>query len=142
MIIAAIQSNFPGETRAPLTPDATAKLVKLGAQVEIESGLGLGAGYADAQYVTAGATVATDRRALLTAADLVLRIRKPSREDISLLKTGSIHASLLDAFNERELINQLATQGVSAISMELIPRTTRRKWMCFPRRRISAVTWR
>ena len=129
MKIAALTSNQPGETRAPLTPDSTAKLVKLGAQVEIETGLGLGAGYADAAYVTAGATIATDRRALLGSADLVLRIRKPPVEDIPLLKSGAIHASLLDPFNERDLIDKLAAQGVSAISMELIPRTTRAQKM-------------
>jgi NAD(P) transhydrogenase subunit alpha len=129
MKIAAIKADYPGETRAPLTPDSTAKLVKLGAQVEIEAGLGLGAGYADAAYATAGATVATDRRALLGSADFVLRIRKPPLEDIPLLKAGSIHASLLDPFNERELIDKLAAQGVSAISMELIPRTTRAQKM-------------
>ena len=129
MKIAAIKENYPGETRAPLTPDSTAKLVKLGALVEVESGLGLGAGYADAAYTAAGATVVTDREALLGRADLVLRIRKPALEDIPLLKAGTIHASLLDPFNERDLIDKLAVQGVSAISMELIPRTTRAQKM-------------
>ena len=60
---------------------------------------------------------------------MVLRVRKPPVEEIALLKTGCIHASLLDPFNEKELIRKLAEHGVSAISMELIPRTTRAQKM-------------
>jgi NAD(P) transhydrogenase subunit alpha len=112
-----------------LTPASAAKLVKLGAQVEVEAGLGLGSGFADADYTAAGATLATDRKALLGSADLVLRLRKPPIEEIGLLKTGVIHASLLDPFNEKDLVQKLAERGVSAISMEFIPRTTRAQKM-------------
>src|ERR1700690_1045867 len=129
MKIAVPKESHPGETRAPLTPASAAKLVKLGAQVEVEAGLGLGSGFADADYTAAGATLATDRKTLLGSADLVLRLRKPPIEEIGLLKSGAIHASLLAPFNEKELVQKLAERGVSAISMEFIPRTTRAQKM-------------
>ena len=119
----------PGETRAPLVPDHAAKLVKLGAQVEVEAGVGAGCGHADAAYAAAGATINTDRKALLAAADVVLRLRKPPADEVALLKSGSIHVSYLDPFNERDLVQSLAAQGVSAISMELVPRSTRAQKM-------------
>ena len=129
MKISVPREIHPGETRAPLTPDSAAKLVKLGAQVEVEAGLGLAAGFHDDAYVKAGATIAGDRRALISSGDLVLRVRKPPVEEIALLKPNAIHASLLDPFNEKELVQKFAERGVSAISMEFIPRTTRAQKM-------------
>ncbi|HAO80768.1 MAG TPA: NAD(P)(+) transhydrogenase (Re/Si-specific) subunit alpha, partial [Verrucomicrobia subdivision 3 bacterium] len=129
MKISVPSETHPGENRAPLTPDSAAKLVKLGAQVEVQAGLGLGAGFSDDAYTKAGATISTDRKALISSGDIVLRLRKPPVEEISWLKPGSIHASLLDPFNEKELVQKFAERGVSAISMEFIPRTTRAQKM-------------
>ena len=119
----------PGETRVSVTPDGVARLVKLGAQVEVESALGLGSGYADRAYASAGATVVHDRRELLASAHLILRLRKPPVEEIALFKAGCIHASFLDPFHETELVQKLAERHVSALSMELIPRITRAQKM-------------
>lgn len=129
MKIAVPKEIHPGETRAPLTPDSAAKLVKLGAQVEVEAGIGLAAGFPDELYTKAGAAMATDRKALISSGDIVLRLRKPPVEEVALLKPNSTHASLLDPFNEKELVQKLAERGVSAISMEFIPRTTRAQKM-------------
>jgi NAD(P) transhydrogenase subunit alpha len=129
MKITVPRETHPGETRAPLTPDSAAKLVKLGAQVEVEAGLGLAAGFPDEGYTKAGATLATDRKALVASGDIVLRLRKPPIEEIAWLKKGAVHVSLLDPFNEKELVNKFAECGVSAISMEFIPRSTRAQKM-------------
>jgi NAD(P) transhydrogenase subunit alpha len=129
MKISVPKETHPGENRAPLTPDGAGKLVKLGAQVEVEAGLGAAAGFPDEAYTKAGATLTTDRKALIGSGDIVLRLRKPPVEEIALLKPGAIHASLLDPFNEKELVNKFAERGVSAISMEFIPRTTRAQKM-------------
>jgi NAD(P) transhydrogenase subunit alpha len=129
MKISAPKEIHPGETRAPLTPDSVAKLTRLGAQVEVEAGLGAAAGFPDDAYAKAGAAISSDRKSLLSSADIVLRLRKPPVEEIALLKPNAIHASLLDPFNEKELIQKFAERGVSAISMELIPRTTRAQKM-------------
>lgn len=114
----------PTERRAALIPDAVARLVKLGAAIVVESGLGEQSGHADAAYAEAGATVTQDRQAALGAADMVLRLRKPPTDEVALLKKGCIHISYLDPFNEPTLVNALAEAGVTAISMEMIPRTT------------------
>lgn len=129
MKISVPRETHPGETRAPLTPDSAAKLVKLGASVEIEAGLGLAAGFSDDAYLKAGATITADRRALVSSGDIVLRLRKPPVEEIAWLKENSVHTSLLDPFNEKELVQKFAERGVSAISMEFIPRTTRAQKM-------------
>jgi NAD(P) transhydrogenase subunit alpha len=129
MKITVPRETHPGENRAPLTPDSVGKLVKLGALVEVEAGLGSAAGFPDEAYVKAGATISNDRNSLLSTGDIVLRLRKPTSADIALLKPGAIHASLLDPFNEKELVQQFAERGVSAISMEFIPRSTRAQKM-------------
>jgi H+-translocating NAD(P) transhydrogenase subunit alpha len=129
MKISVPKETHPGETRAPLTPDSAAKLVKLGASVEVEAGLGLAAGFPDDAYAKAGAAMTTDRQALIGSGDIVLRLRKPPVGEIALLKPNAIHASLLDPFNEKELVQKFAEHGVSAISMEFIPRTTRAQKM-------------
>ncbi len=127
--VAVPKETHAGETRVALVPEHVARLIKLGATVEVEAGLGQGAGHRDAAYATAGATVRDDRAKLLANADIVLTVRKPSREEAATLRRGIVLASLLDPFQSRELIDTLATGGVSAISMELIPRSTRAQKM-------------
>ena len=129
MKICIPKETHPGENRVPMVPDNVAKLVKRGAQIEIEVGMGLTSGHGDAAYTAAGATVANDRTALLSSSDLVLRVRKPALEEVSTLKRGSIHISYLDPFNEADLVRKLAAQGVSAISLEMVPRITRAQKM-------------
>ncbi|HQN00111.1 MAG TPA: NAD(P)(+) transhydrogenase (Re/Si-specific) subunit alpha, partial [Candidatus Hydrogenedentes bacterium] len=71
------KETAPGETRAAATPDAVARLVKLGANVSVETGLGAASGFPDDLYVQAGASVNDDRAVLLAGADAVIRVRKP-----------------------------------------------------------------
>lgn len=119
----------PGENRVSATPETVKKLVRLGAEVVIEAGSGTGAGISDADYETAGASIGSDRGALLAGADMVLRLRKPDIEEIGQLKSGCIHVSYLDPFNEQDLIKAFASQNVTAVSMEMIPRSTRSQKM-------------
>ena len=129
MNIAVPRDAYPGETRVSLIPDHVAKLVKAGAEVSIESGLGQTLRIVDDQYADAGATVVTDRNALIAEADMILRIRKPLSEEVDRMKAQSIYISLLDPFNERELIDMFVAQQISTISMEMIPRITRAQKM-------------
>ena len=125
MLIFAPQETDPNEPRAAMTPDTAARLVKLGAAVAVESGIGAGANYPDAAYEKAGAALRGDRAAALREADVVLRVRRPPAAEVGLLKQGAVHVSFLDPFNETALVDALAQQGVSAVSMELVPRSTR-----------------
>lgn len=128
-IIGVPKENDPIEQRATLIPSSVEKLIKKGALVEIEEGMGVRAGFPDSLYVAAGATIVSDRKALLAHADMLVRIRKPSLEDIDCLKASCIHISFLDPFNETALIQALAEKSISAISLEMIPRVTRAQKM-------------
>jgi len=114
----------PTEQRVALTPAYVAKLVGLGIEVGIEKDAGVASDYPDALYTEAGARIVTDRREALGKADIVLRVRKLPAEEVALLKRGALHVSFLDPFNETALVQSLADAGVSAVSMEMMPRTT------------------
>jgi len=127
--IAVPNETGPTDKRTAMTPDNVGKLTQVGAEVLVESGLGLGCGFPDEHYQKAGARVTGNRRELYEAADIVLRIHKPEAVDIPLLKKGVIHISYLDPFFEQDLVEVLRDQMISAISMEMIPRTTRAQKM-------------
>lgn len=129
MLIAVPRETLLGENRASLVPDSVKKLVRAGADVSIEAGMGAGAGFSDSDYKEAGASINADRQQLLSSADLVLRLHKPTLDEVDLLKAGSVHVSFLDPFNERELVEKMAAKNVAAISMEMIPRSTRSQKM-------------
>lgn len=124
MKIAVMKETHEGETRVPLIPPTAEKLVKLGAELEIETGLGLACRYQDSDYTEIGAKIGTSREDMLKTADIVLRLRKPPLEEIELMRRGCIHVSYLDPFNEVELVDKMTESGVSTISLEMIPRTT------------------
>jgi len=129
MIIGIPKETFLGEQRVAFIPPSVDRLVKKGATVIIEAGLGASIGISDEEYKKAGATIENNRQTLLSSADIVLRLRKPPIEEISLLKKGSIHISFLDPFNEKALVQSLADNQISSFSMEMIPRTTRAQKM-------------
>ena len=129
MLIAIPKEISPEEKRVPILPQAIERLVKLGAQVNVESLLGETIGLTDSDYAKSGAQIQKDRFDLIRSADLILRLRKPPLDEISSFKKGSIHVSFLDPFNEKALVEELAKNKISAISMEMIPRTTRAQKM-------------
>jgi len=128
MTISIPKEHHPGETRAALVPEHVARLVKPGANVMVESGAGLACGHGDQDYTAAGATVAS-REVVLAASDFIFTVRGLPPGDVKILKRGAVLAGLLDPFNATEEIKALADQGVSALSMELLPRTTRAQKM-------------
>ena len=123
------KESLSGERRTSATPETVKKMIRLGAEVAIESGAGAAVGFSDDIYAELGAEIVSDRAALMSSADMVLRLRKPELDEVAMLKSGCIHVSYLDPFNERELITALAKQGVTAVSMEMIPRSTRSQKM-------------
>jgi len=129
MLIGVPKETWPGERRAALVPVTVKKLISAGFEVSVESQCGVDAGFPDDAYTEAGASIAEGHEALLSSADIVLRVRKPSTEDVDLLKAGAVHVSFLDPFNEKPLVEKLAEKRVTAISMEMIPRSTRAQKM-------------
>ncbi|MGI6637527.1 MAG: NAD(P) transhydrogenase subunit alpha [Desulfobulbus sp.] len=124
MKIAVLKETHPSETRVPLVPATAEKLVKLGAELLVETETGVSCRFTDDHYSTVGARVETSRETLLREADIILRLRKPPLEEVALMRQGAIHVSYLDPFNELELVDALQHAGVSAISLEMIPRST------------------
>lgn len=118
------RESISSETRVALVPESVQKLSALGIDIAVERGAGLDSYYLDTDYENAGAQIVSDRATELGQADLVARVRKPPMEEVGRLKSGSIHISFLDPFNESELIQAFSAAGVTAISMEMIPRTT------------------
>ena len=112
------------ETRVALIPETVKKLTSMGVTVEVERGAGENSYFLDTDYEEAGASIASDRSAAMSEADLVARVRKPAHEDIAVLKSGAMHISFLDPFNEKGLIDAFAHANVTSVSMEMIPRTT------------------
>lgn len=123
------RETHQGELRAVMIPADVAKLVKRGANIAVESGMGAGSFHTDNDYAKAGATITTDRNKALAEADMVIRLRKPPIDEVLLLKKGSVHISYLDPFADKDTYQALAKQGVSAIGMEMIPRSTRAQKM-------------
>ena len=129
MNIVVPSETHPAENRVALLPEHVARLVEKGAQIATEADIGQSLNISDEDYQKAGATIEPDRSHLYQSADMVLQIRKPALEDVALLKEESIYVSLMDPFNERELIEAFRQKGVTAISMEMIPRITRAQKM-------------
>lgn len=117
------------DQRTAMSPANIARLVRSGVEVLVEEGLGVGCGFSDDQYREAGARTTGDHKKIFTAADVVMRIHKPTLEEVKLIRSGAVHISHLDPFNEQQLITNLKEREITAISMEMIPRTTRAQKM-------------
>lgn len=129
MHVVATRETEIGEFRAALVPSGVEQLVKDGFDVSVQSGIGLHAGFSDEMYSQLGANVETEANKLLNEADIALHVRKPDKDSISQLKQDSVHISFLDPFFEGELVQSLAEQGVVAVSLEMVPRSTRAQKM-------------
>ncbi len=128
MKIAVLRETADAENRVAATPETVRKLIGLGAELAIEAGAGAGAAIADAAYAEAGATVA-DRAATIAAADLVLGVQGPAVADLPGIKSGAMLAAILSPFGDRGRIDDYAKAGVTALSMEFMPRITRAQSM-------------
>ncbi|MBN1524732.1 MAG: Re/Si-specific NAD(P)(+) transhydrogenase subunit alpha [Spirochaetales bacterium] len=128
-MIIGIPKEPKNETRCAITPEIAKKVIALGAKVQIEAGAGEAAGHPDTAYKTAGAAVLKERKKLFSTSDMIVRINKPDTKDIALLHPGTVHISFLDPFNEKSLVQSLASRGVTALCMELIPRSTKAQKM-------------
>lgn len=129
MKIAVPKERDQEERRVALIPDHVEQLVQRGIQVTVEASAGAGAGCPDEAYRSAGAEVSSQRVSMLAAADLVVGVRILPAEDVARLGEGCLSISFLDPFQATELIELLRSRGISAVSMELIPRSTRAQKM-------------
>ena len=110
------------EARIALTPPAAKKLTGLGAQVQVPEGYGTALGFSDDAYKDAGAELVA--KPDLAKADLVVLLGPPDLALVKKLKEGTVLVGLLDPFRNGELVQTLADRNISALCMELVPRTT------------------
>jgi H+-translocating NAD(P) transhydrogenase subunit alpha len=127
MLVAVPKEIRDGELRVALVPDIINKLTRLGLDVAIESGAGLGAQANDDAYRAAGAQVIAGD--VLKSADVVLSVTALTPAQIATLKKGAITISFLSIVNQRENVEAAVKAGVTAFSLELVPRISRAQSM-------------
>ena len=125
MKVGVAKETAPGERRVALVPEALGKLQAAGLEVLVEAGAGAGAAIPDSAYAAAGAEVVpTD--ALYQGADVILRVAKPSSDEVGRLRKGQAVVGFLTPLIDPALASDLAAKGVIAISLDAIPRTLSR----------------
>jgi NAD(P) transhydrogenase subunit alpha len=129
MNIAVPRETAAGERRVALVPDAAAGLVKSGLTVLVERGAGEGAFHTDAAFEKAGARVVPDAAALYAEADVVVKVQRPTAEEVDRLREGTVLVSFLQALTSPELVQRLAARRVTSFGMEGIPRISRAQKM-------------
>ena len=135
MIAGVLSETLPGERRVALTPAVVPPLSKAGISVVIQSGAGVSAGYPDEAFAEKGATVAATAAEVVAGADLLVRVRlsppgTPAGDaDLALTRSGQALIAFVDPLGEPALATALAERGVTALSMELMPRITRAQSM-------------
>jgi len=129
MKIAVPLETAPGETRVALTPQAVTALREDGVDVVVQSGAGDSSFISDEAFREAGASIVPDAAALYGEADVVVRVGRPSDEETGMLRKGAIIIGTLGTLSNPELAKRLAETGVTAISMDSIPRITRAQSM-------------
>ena len=129
MQIGVVKETWPGEVRTSMVPANVVKLVKTGFSIVIEENAGEASGFADTAYEEAGARIESDRGAILGSSQILLGVRKFELAELDSIKKDTVCISFLDPYNEKQLVEAMATAGLTAISMEMVPRSTRAQKM-------------
>jgi NAD(P) transhydrogenase subunit alpha len=135
MIVGVPRESSPGERRVALAPAVVPGLAKAGLEVVVEAGAGAAAGYPDEDYVAKGARIVTQRPDVFHAADVVVQVLsygandRTGKADLPFLRRDQILIGFLRPLGALETIQEIAATGVSAFSVELMPRTTRAQSM-------------
>ncbi|WP_225782257.1 Re/Si-specific NAD(P)(+) transhydrogenase subunit alpha [Xenophilus sp. Marseille-Q4582] len=120
------KESYAGEKRVATVPEVVEKLVKLGFQVSVQAGAGEAANFSDDAYRAAGADIAPDAAALWAAADIVLKVRPPTPEEVGLLREGALLIDFIWPAQNPELMQQLAARKATVLAIDCLPRTLSR----------------
>ena len=129
MRIAVLAETDGVETRVAATPDTVKKYKGLGADVIVQAGAGVQAGLPDAAFEAEGASIAASAADALKDADVILKVRRPAEGELAGAKPGALVIAIMDPYGQDAALKSLADAGVSAFSMELMPRITRAQVM-------------
>jgi NAD(P) transhydrogenase subunit alpha len=120
MRIGVVRETTPGERRVALVPETVGRLAKSGNELIVERGAGEASSFPDRMYTDAGATIGD-----AWDGELVLKVAKPSDEELARLRTGAVLVAFLQPLTNHDLVRELARRHVTALSMDAIPRITR-----------------
>ena len=129
MRIAVLSERDSAEPRVAAVPETVKKFKALGADVVVESGAGTRAGIPDSEFEAAGATVASSAEEAARDADLVLKVRRPAKEELPHIRRGATVIAIMDPYGNEAALKDIADAGVDAFAMELMPRITRAQVM-------------
>jgi proton-translocating NAD(P)+ transhydrogenase subunit alpha len=135
MIVGVPRESFPGERRVALVPAVIPNLAKAGLEVVVEAGAGAEAGYPDADYAAKGAKILPQRAEVFRAANIITQVLcygsndKTGKADVPLFQRDQVLIGFLRPLGSVETITEIASRGVTAFSVELMPRTTRAQSM-------------
>lgn len=129
VVIGVPRETDPNERRVALVPDIVKRLVAQGYTVLVESNAGEAAHLLDAAYAAAGATIVDGHTGVFEQADLIVKVQKPTPEEIALLRRGQGLIAFLQPMVNTDLVRALQERGVTSFSMDAIPRTSRAQYM-------------
>jgi NAD(P) transhydrogenase subunit alpha len=129
MINLAVTAEATGEPRVAISPDTVKKFAALGCNVRIERGAGLRSRFSDEVLQAQGAHIASSRNEALQGADVLLKVRRPTVDELKALKPGALVAAMLDPYVDRAGLEALAASGATLFAMELMPRISRAQSM-------------
>jgi NAD(P) transhydrogenase subunit alpha len=142
MLVAVPRESHPGEARVALVPDLVKKLKAAGAEVAVQAGAGEASGFGDALYAAEGAQVEPDAGALLARADLVLKVRAPTDDEVLRMREGAALVCLLEPRTHPERAAALDRRRITAFALDLMPRTSRAQSMDVLSSQSSAAGYR
>ena len=125
---AYILKESESELRVSASPDSVKKMVELGISVNIQTDAGQNSNFSDESYKANGAEI-FNNTSEISNADIIIKVNKPTNDEISSMKEGSLFIGSLDPYNSRETLNKLRDKGVTSFAMELMPRITRAQSM-------------
>jgi NAD(P) transhydrogenase subunit alpha len=129
MKIAVPAEADAAEPRVAATPDTIKKLKALGADIVVETGAGVKSGILDADYEAAGASIGQSAASAVSDADVVLKVRRPTAEELTHYKQGALVFAIMDPYGNEAALADMAKAGVTGFAMELMPRITRAQVM-------------
>lgn len=125
----AVPAESEPESRIAATPETVKKFMAIGATVAVESGAGLRSGLTDEAFTAAGAQIVREPGEAVRTADMVLKVRRPTPEEAATYRRGAVVLAIMDPYGQTEALGAMARAGLTAFSMELMPRITRAQVM-------------
>ena len=127
-MIIGILKEMPPEKRVAVLPESIPALKTMKSEVILETGAGMNAFASDEQYVQAGAKIVS-KKDIYEKSDLILKVNVPGKDEIKTLKPGQVMVGSLNPLMNRELVSLLKDRGITAFSLDAIPRITRAQAM-------------